>query len=370
MRFRFGQVFLVVTGVWLAGVSAAQADPISLNAELCRGYFLVPVTLQREDSALTDEERTLYFIYDTGASASFVDPDSIRRVSNSEVKPGQRANFGSAKSGDLSFRNLRARVRDLDHLSIGLGRSVDGILAYDVYGDMMVTLDYQSGDILLEEGSLPPADGNRIFSTRGPDKRPWINVLLGKKKRRILIDSGSSTTFSIRNIDSYPTQEPPVEVSAAIRLKRLEVRRGARLAADALIGSYLIRTPVIFELPETELLGSGIMQHFRLTFDVRNRKVLFDAYEEDTPITVPSEKGYGLFLKPRPEGFEILKVIKGGPAEGLDLQKGDIITHIGGRPADDRECKATASYETVTLTRRRGDNSADIPLDISKPVIR
>jgi len=55
---------------------------------MCRDYFLIPITLApREDRPA---ERTLWFLYDTGASEAFVDPLSIERISGMKVKTGQR----------------------------------------------------------------------------------------------------------------------------------------------------------------------------------------------------------------------------------------------------------------------------------------
>src|SRR6185437_9710902 len=41
----------------------------------------------------------------------------------------------------------------------------------------------------------------------------------------------------------------------------------------------------------------------------------------------------GMWINAVPDGFKVIEVTKGGPAEAADLQKGDIITAIGGKPA-------------------------------------
>ena len=94
---RFSAVFYLTAllAVFCTGSAKAQEKRYSLGAQMCRGLFLVPVTLNRDDGR-TPDERTLWFIYETGASASYVDPDSIERVSGIKVDAARRANIKDA----------------------------------------------------------------------------------------------------------------------------------------------------------------------------------------------------------------------------------------------------------------------------------
>ena len=68
--------------------------PIVVPTQVCRGYFFVPITMAERNEVPGDH--TLWFLFDTGASSSFVDPDSIERFSGKRVKTGQKANMRNA----------------------------------------------------------------------------------------------------------------------------------------------------------------------------------------------------------------------------------------------------------------------------------
>ena len=77
---------------------------------MCRGYFFLPVTLDVRDGE-TAQDRTLWFLYDTGASASYVDPDSIERVSGQRLDSGVRANFGRVTPGPVTVDASERRAK-------------------------------------------------------------------------------------------------------------------------------------------------------------------------------------------------------------------------------------------------------------------
>lgn len=362
---RFCACFL---GFMALGLEPARAEPIDLDAQLCRGYFFVPVTMESKTSTKSEAERTLWFLYDSGASATYADPDSIERVTGKDLGTIRRIKLKDGRIGELEFNSLPTRISQLDHLSIALGREIDGILAYDTFGKRLLTLDYATESMSLEEGRLPRPNRKDIFSVVGKDKRPWLKVKIGKKRRKVLIDTGSSTTFALKYLEDFPTVLPPVPISASVRWDGIETRLGARLDANAFIGTSMIEKPIIESVPGTELLGSGILKHYRLTFDVRKKRVRMTPYS-DTPIQIPPEHNWGLFLKPVRDGLEITTVLPNGPSYFADLKEGDVITHINDLPIRERNCASFAGDKTARLTRRRGEDIADVSIDLTVPLV-
>src|SRR5210317_1629984 len=115
---------------------AAESASIELPTEMCRDYFFVPVTLAPKEGY--PEDRTLWFLHDTGASSSFVDPDSINRVANTRPQPGTRVNMRDVSIGPLKYSRIAARASELDHLSVALGRRIDGILSFGAFKDFLL----------------------------------------------------------------------------------------------------------------------------------------------------------------------------------------------------------------------------------------
>lgn len=342
----------------LLTASAAAQDRIELDSYFCRDYFFVGVTLaDREGYA---EDRTLWFVHDTGASNSFVDPDAIERVSGRNVRNVNRINITGASSGDVSINRMPARVRELDHLANALGRPVDGIMGVRVFDDFLMTLDYAQGGIYLERGELPLTDNNTIFSTRGRDRRPWLRVRLPDGNRRLLIDSGAGRSFiNISDLDDVPLMSDPVWVGSAFRLNRIERRMGGRVDGDLAFGDVVFENPLIQNTVQSEIIGGELMRHFNWTFDQRNNRVRITRIEGEGPIPVPPDPALGMTFGYDPRGLEVTGFVAGSLAQEAGLEVGDVLTHFNGEPVTGRSCDtALEGAGSIRVTRLRDGESA------------
>lgn len=328
--------------------------------EMCRGYFFVPVVVGEDPDA---EERTLWFIYDTGADTTHVDPDSLERATGKRVATGRTARF-DARSGPISYERFRARVRDLDHLSTALGREIDGILAYGVFDQFLLTLDYGREEMRIDPGTLPEPDGTTVFSVSGPDDRPWLRVKVGEHDRRMLIDSGAATTtFAVRNIEDYATVAPPRPVGASVRFKHIERRRGARLDGAVVLGPHRLDRPTLGETPGNELIGGEVMQHFVWTFDAANERVRIERIDPEATIEFPPVVTHGMVVVPEDGRLRVHEVIADSPAAAGGVRAEDVITHWNGAPVATRGCDP-GSKDRMTLNVLRDGESVelDVPL--------
>jgi len=343
-----------------AALTASPQEPvITIPTEICRGYFFVPITLGEDGS---DPQRTLWFLHDTGASTSFVDPDALERVSGQRVAVGRRANIVSASSGTIQYSGLKARVRELDHLGTSLGRQVDGILAFGVFDDFLLTLDYETERMTLRKGALPRPDGVEVFSADGPDSRPWLKLRVGDKQRRMLIDSGAALSgLVVKKLGGYKTLAPPRATGASTRLKEIEERRSARLAGNVTFGSHTLVQPVLAETDGTELIGGDVLRHFRWTFDQANERVRIERWGDDVPIEFAAELVHGMVLSPQDGDFVVLGVLEDGPADAAGIQVGDRITHFDGKPVATRGCEARGS-DTLRVSLVRADRKLDVAI--------
>ena len=348
-------------GVALLTSAAAMATPIEVPTENCRGYFFVPITLSPREGY--PEDRTLWFLYDTGAATTYADPDSLARVSNRDFSDLNRVDIVDATAGEVTYNRLPARVTQLDHLSIALGREIDGILAYGAFGDYLVTLDYSDHSIRLEAGELPRPDGETVFSARGRDSRPWMEVEFPNRTRRMLIDSGAAqTVLAVNRLERYPTTAPPRQVGASVRFSRIEYRDGGRLDGDVRLGPFTLPSPQVEDVPETEIIGGKVMQFFVWTFDTDNDRVRIEPIP-DRDISFPAEDSLGLAYRPVREGLRVEAVLEGA-AEGIDIMEGDVVTHWHGRPVRNRGCEGLNGAQSVTMTRLRDGESAEVDVPV------
>lgn len=354
---------MIELALTLALALQPNADEHVVPTEMCRGYWMLPVTLQPREG--DTEARTLWFLHDTGASTTYVDPDSLERLSDRTFASGGRVNIVDATAGPVQINRLRARITDLDHLSIALGREIDGIMSVHALDDFLLVLDYPNEEMRLREGRLPRPDGETVFSSRGPDRRPWINVDFGGREQKLLIDSGAGQlTFAVNDIDQFQLTEPAREISGAVRFDRLEARRVSRLAGNATVAGLAFETPVLEEVPRAALLGGGALSHFVVTLDQQNRRVsLVTSRTEAVPLEPHFE--FGAVLRPTEAGLEVARLYDGLPFAEGGVQRGDIITHFDGIPVAERGCDAQASEGTMTLSLLRDGAEFQLTADLT-----
>jgi hypothetical protein len=238
----------------------------------------------------------------------------------------------------LEFSKFRPRVRELDHLGRALGRDFDVFLPFDTFDKFLLTLDYEKNQIRVSRGELPRPDGEQIFSSKGSDRRPWIKVKVGSRTRRLLIDSGSNGTISVRSHRSIRFAGETVPVSLSQGMSDTELRHVGRYDGEMQIGPLVFNEPFVGITTDTELLGYDVLRHYVLTFDQQNRRVRM-APVANMPPTMAPRTGSGALTRPRDEGLEVAHVVAGSPAKASGIEIGDTVTHINGTPVYERGCR-------------------------------
>jgi hypothetical protein len=348
--------------------TVVQADETTkvIPTEDCRGYWFIPVTLNEEKFG---PGKILNFIYDTGASSTLIDAAALERVSGKSFDEGDRVRLVNATAGDVTFRKLPAKVDNLGHLSMAMGRGVDGILAVDVFKQFLLTLDPTTWSMSLAKGKLPKPDNETIFSTRGPDKRPWLKVAVGGINTRLLVDSGAASTgVAIKSIERYPLRGEPRVLSSSVRLNRIENRRLARLDGPVELAGITFVNPVMEEVPGTQLLGGKLLRHFVMTLDQGNRRLELQGTGQTE---IPPEPHFelGMAYRPNSRGLEVRDVYADTPSAEAGILVGDIVVAINGKRPDQRGCSALREQNSeVVLAIERGEMLLEKTL-LMKPVI-
>jgi hypothetical protein len=345
--------------------SASAQDTHVVPTEMCGDYFFVPVVLGK------DAARTLWMLLDTGSSVTVVDPESVERISDADLSAGQRVSLIDATSGPLSFSRLPTRARDLDHLSLTLGREIDGILGYNAFAKVLLTLDYPEREVRVRVGELPHPDDTTIFRTIRRTDRPFLPLQVGDRETLVLIDSGSRGGLTLDEDVDWGWEQEPRLVGATARIDRIELRHAGRTSHDAVFARALIQTPIIDLTDGTQLLGTHVMRHFEFTFDQQNKRVQILKSGEG-PISLPERRGLGIVMRPAGDVFELARVIPDGPGARAGLQEGDEITHFNGVAVLGRGCEASlgesaGASASLRLTIRRGAATFDV--DVAREIL-
>jgi hypothetical protein len=202
---------------------------------------------------------------------------------------------------------------------------------------------------------LPNPDGQSVFSTVGPDRRPWLQLQIGGCERTMLIDSGAPLSALVVNgIDNLATKAPPCPVGASTRFKEVEVRRGARLDGNAVFGLHHLVEPTLASTKGTELIGGEVLRHFVISFDRAQRRVRFLRVHASTPITFAPVISHGMALVPNDGNLVVREVFADGPAIAAGLVPGDRITPTQGVEVAKRGCESLASGSLVVRFVRDG----------------
>jgi hypothetical protein len=315
--------------------ASAEFDK-QIPAILVRDYFIVPIALDGR------EDRVLWMLYDTGASITLVDGESLQAVSDWKPSQGTSVNLVSASCGPAKISNLSARVRDLDHISNALGYPIDGILGYSTFTGTLLTLDYPAGEMRVRKGALPKPDGRTIFPiTRKERRRPFIEFELGGRNEEVLIDSGSGSGFVLEDRRGREFLGTPVALSMMMGINGPRAEKSGRLAGDAQLFGRRFVAPAVRLTEGTELLGTQVLRHFALTFDIENRRVqVAGALDEQgqplAPIAPSSLWTSGVLKSATAAGHQVRGLLPDSPGTQAGLQKGDLIVEVNGVPHAER----------------------------------
>lgn len=346
----------------VAAVSQA-AEPVEetvVSTELCTGLWIVDLVWSPEGR----ESQELVAVFDTGASSAFIDPDAIERISGKRIKEGKRAKMKDMSVAGRSFHTFKPEVKDLDHISRALGRRLDVFLPFQAFDSFLLVLDYPAQEMRIRKGELPEADGERIFSAKGRDDRPWLKVKVGRIERKLLIDSGSTGNISVEDHRKLEWVDDPIPLRLFQGMYDVELTRMGRLDGQAFVGPLVFENPLVTLTRDTELMGVQVMQHFVWTFDQENRRVMVEPASAG-PVAMPPHRGTGAVFRVRDEYFEIAHVIDGSPADEAGLAKGDHVTHQDGVPVMERGCRGidrdTGGTTVLTVVREGEARIYEIP---------
>jgi hypothetical protein len=357
------------------GLTEVGSKPVTLPGHLIRNVLVV------EDK--WDKAGPYHFIVDTGSSVTLVSPELAERYGDPHTQPEdepmvkvlssegkrrllrpvtlERLQLGSAK-----FLWVPALVYDCSDLSAQFGVRIDGVLGFPLFRNAVLTLDYPNECIVLR--SKIPEDGipGETILFDNADKTPTIPVSLGDKAFAVLIDSGSSSVFSINPAGLAPRYKyGPVAGPTVSTLGGDSAPRVGRLADVLRISSFDVPQPIADETQELSSLGGGILSRFTVTFDQRHNEAFFQR-DVAEPLVVPALRTTGLSFTKTQAYWKVVGVIPGSPAAAAAVADGDLVSRINGEPVSswdpERYDHLLAGTDPVSYTFIDGSRSAVKPI--------
>ena len=319
-----------------------------------------------------------YFLVDTGSSVTLVSDRIAATVPGYRTTPalnpmqvvsaaGGATLLGSTtlpslELGKANFANVRAAVYDFVDFSNHLGITVDGILGFPLFRDVLLTLDYpRNRAVLTPRFPARAVPGIAIPFALEEGSRPIINVALGDKTFMALVDSGSDMPFTLDTTGlNPPFKSGPRPGPLVATLSGNAPRQIGRLADTLCLGTCEIREPRVMLTDQLSTIGAEILRHFTVAFDQRRGLVILEP-ERNAPVKLPSQRTTGLSFARLPAEWRVLQVLDDAPDATQQIEPGDAIIGIDGEPIVkwnlDRFEKQLRSSDTVEYLFRRDGRS-------------
>ncbi len=350
MRRTITSLTLVISALLLAG-PALGTDEMVLPTSMCGDYFIAEVSINGKGP--------WPMVVDSGAASTVLSDQIVEAIGGvDEVR--------SLSIGEFKARgNLQFFSRSMDQLSHALGARIEGIVGHPVFKNVLLTYDYSSRELRVGPGALP-SKGPGIVPT-GRAKRPYVNVRIGGKRFKALIDTGSGSGLTLSRAERYRFAEPLRRTGVSIRINGLHYSRTGRLQGDVNVGPLTLLDPIIREGVKTgrhdNLVGQEILREFIVTFDQLNRRMHFDGPVSD-PVRFGPYFNVGAAFDPQEKGWPVLEVFPGSGAEAAGLREGDVLLARDGENMWERACPEDSSYETesrdIVLTILRDGEELDL----------
>jgi CubicO group peptidase (beta-lactamase class C family) len=181
----------------------------------------------------------------------------------------------SLEIGGARFEGLQAAVRDYNERRVGA--SIDGILGFGLFQELLLTLDYPGAKVRIERGALPPVDDAEVIPIRTDRGIPSIDLVVDSLRVDADVDAGSMGGFSLpeRLIERLPLASAPQVVGHARTVSSEFDIKAARLRGSLKIGRREFANPMLEFQPVFAMgnVGSRVLRDFAVTFDAQNRRM-------------------------------------------------------------------------------------------------
>ena len=357
-------VFASAIDAGAAGLSSSgTADEFVVPSSMCGSWFIIPIEVDGREKG---SRVTLQALFDTGGAQLSIDPGTVERLWGRKVSHGDPVTLRKATAGPMNFGTLRPRAWSMTHLSRAIGVEIDLFLPFRAFRTVLLTLDFPRHEIRVAKGRLPRPDGIEVLDARGPDKRPYLRIVIGGRERLLLVDSGASSSIYIRNDGALSWELDPLPIRVTQGMESVHFHDVGRLSEEIDIAGVRVSKPIVVLTDETELLGTKVMARFAWTFDRRSRRMRIRPSSAER-LEFKSLRGTGAVLAPRDAGYEIVRILAETPAEAAGLQIGDLVVAMNGTRIYEPGCARwddSKRAEVITLTVQRDHRSFDVTLPV------
>ncbi len=252
-----------VSRIYSASMEVTHGKPYVMVSINGRGPFRFIVDTGTGGDAIITSELATQLGLPVIGTAHLNDPTGR----GGQAAPVRR--IDSLSIGGVEFASIKA----IEHALPSGDGSTQGMLGLTLFRDVLLTLDYPNGRLLMSDGALQPDGERSVHLFRMPDGVPIARLNIGKVEVDAQLDSGGAgLSLPERLVLQLRMSESPSLFAKGQSLStRFEIKV-ARLADDVRLGDITLEQPWVeinSAFPMANF-GSCPMQHFSFTFDQRN----------------------------------------------------------------------------------------------------
>ncbi|HEX4158900.1 MAG TPA: aspartyl protease family protein [Rhizomicrobium sp.] len=335
------------------------------------------------------------FVFDTGG-VNIVTPRIARELGlKSEGKlEGRGGGSGHMDMGLTKIASLQlgaAEVKDkifivapLDALTPAEGTDMPGMVGFETFRRFVTRFDYGAHAItLISPDTFDAKDAGAAIPFKFNGNTIEISATYQGIPGNYTVDTGARMSLSLsapfaaaHDLYRGATAADAVTGWGIGGPSRSRVLRGQALS----FGPETVERPVV-EVSTDRAgaqadpsiagnIGAGILKRYIVTLDYNHQTMYVK------PVTVPVDDldtfdRAGLWINQSAEGFSVVDVMKGAPADQAGLKQGDVIVGVNGTPAASlklydlrKSLRDEAPGTVVTFTVRRGDAQTRVPVTL------
>jgi predicted aspartyl protease len=194
--------------------------------------------------------------------------------------------------GGVVIRDLRAPSRDYNGPRTE-GR-IDGILAFDLFANYLLTIDFPKRQLRVAAGALPEPDGKRVHAYQPFRGGISLPISVGDVTLQAHIDTGFSSAFTLplSLASKMPLGAAPV-VSGRYQLAASQFTQStAAVVGPVRFAGWDVRIATLdfWDIYEHANVGSLVLGQFAITIDQQQQRIRLDRADDGPVIVTPVKR--------------------------------------------------------------------------------
>lgn len=212
------------------------------------------------------------FLVDSGANVTLLQMRVADELNLPVLRPGDTSKLvavRSVKIGGAHFEDVVVGARAWDE-------AIDGVIGFNLFADLLLTMDYPNQQVILRRGELPATNGKDVFTYGLDNRSPTLEITIGNERLNMLVDTGARQALVIPNSIAsklkFAGELVPGPKLSTFHTPASDSRIG-KLADELSMGIHKIAGTKVHVWEDVPVLGRDLFKDFVLTFDQRNRRL-------------------------------------------------------------------------------------------------